>query len=221
MRPRPAPHDRTVANAIAASVAAGTESDRRTGRSGLGRSAWVFKGAQVRRRAAYAAIACPGSVVDESSRRSLMMRSIRATGAIALTALVFPAGALAYASRQASRSEASAIVKDAKRTQPCGYNGNGHLSTFRLAQYAAKGVSFKWAETDWTMPGIDGCVLVFLHAGGNSFSSNQTPRHARVDWLPFTWGSSPFDNPSYLNQQWRQLGFRAGPPRWKALARAL
>ena len=150
-----------------------------------------------------------------------MTRSIRAAAAVALSALIVPAGALAYTGRQASRSEVSAIVKDAKRTQPCGYNSKGHLSTFRIVQYTAKRVSFKWAETDWTVPGTNGCVLVFLHAGGYSFSSNQTPSRAQVDWLPFTWGSAPFESPSYLNQQWRQLGFSAGPPRWGALARAL
>ncbi len=150
-----------------------------------------------------------------------MTRCIRAGGVIALVALVVPAGALAYAGRRASRSEASAIVKDAKLTQPCGYNGKGHLSPLHVVQYTAKGVSFKWAETDWTTPGTNGCLLVFLHAAGYSFSSNQTPRRARVDWLPFTWGSSPFENTSSLNQQWRQLGFRARPPQWMALARAL
>lgn len=150
-----------------------------------------------------------------------MTRGIRAAGAVALASLVVPTAAAAYAGRRASHSEVSAIVKDAKRTQPCGYNGKGHLTTFRVVHYTAKGVSFKWAETDWTMPGTDGCVLVFLHARGHSFSSNQTPRHAHVSWLPFTWGSSPFDNHAYLNQQWRQLGFRSGPPRWKALAQAL
>jgi hypothetical protein len=142
-------------------------------------------------------------------------------GAVTLALLIVPAGALAYTGRRASRSEAAAIVKDAKRTQPCGYNGKGHLSAFRIVQYTAKGVSFKWAETDWTTPGAQGCDLVFLHAGGYSFSSEQPLRRARVHWLPFTWGSSPFDDPSHLNQQWRRLAFKAGPPRWIALARAL
>jgi hypothetical protein len=150
-----------------------------------------------------------------------MTARTRVAAAVAMTALFIPASALAYSSRRASRAETSAIVKDAKRTQPCGYDGRGNLSAFRVAQYRAKGVSFEWAETDWTTPGTDGCVLVFLHAGGYSFSSTQTPRRARVHWLPFTWGSSPFDSSSYLNQQWRQLGFRIGPPRWSALARAL
>lgn len=150
-----------------------------------------------------------------------MTRSIRAVGVIVLAALVLPPGALAYASRRASRSEAAAIVMDAERTQPCGYDGKGHLSTLWVVQYAAKGVSFKWAETDWTTPNTDGCVLVFLHAAGYSFASNQTPRHARVGWLPITWGSSPLENASYLNQRWQRLGFRAEPPRWPALARAL
>jgi hypothetical protein len=150
-----------------------------------------------------------------------MTRIVRAAGAIALAALVLPAGASAYAGRRASRGEATAIVKDAKRTEPCGYNGKGRLSAFRIVQYTAKGVSFKWAETDWTTPGTDGCVLVFLHAAGHSFSSDQTPRHARVDWLAFTWGSSPFENTAALSQRWRGLGFAASPPRWMALARAL
>lgn len=150
-----------------------------------------------------------------------MAPRITTAAAVVITALVVPASALAYSGRRASRAEASAIVKDAKRTQPCGYNGKGKLSTFRVVQYHAKGVSFKWAQTDWTTPGTDGCLLIFLHASGYSFASNQTPHHAPVDWLPFTWGSSPFDDPSYLNQQWQGLSFSAGPPRWSALARAL
>jgi hypothetical protein len=144
-----------------------------------------------------------------------------AAAAIAMASLLVPASALAYSGRRASRAERSAIVKDAKRTQPCGYDGTGHLSTFRVVQYSSHGTSFKWAETDWTTPGTNGCVLVFLHAGGHTFSSTQTPRHARVSWLAFTWGSSPFDSPASLTKQWLKLHIGAGAPRWSALARAL
>jgi hypothetical protein len=150
-----------------------------------------------------------------------MARGIRWTGVVVLLTLLVPAGALAYSGRRATRAERSAIVTDAKRTQPCGYSGKGHLGTMRVSQYTAKGVAFRWAEADWTMPGTDGCELVFLHAAGHSFSSDQTPHHARVEWLPFTWGSSPFENSSFLSQQWKRLGFAAGPPRWTALERAL
>jgi hypothetical protein len=162
-----------------------------------------------------------GPTVDTVVGGLPIRRRIWQARAVALAVLIVPSGAMAYRGRRASRSEVSAIVKDAKRTQPCGYNGKGHLSAFRVVQYTAKGVSFKWAEADWTTPGANGCDLVFLHAGGYAFSSNQTPRRAQVDWLPFTWGSSPFDDSTYLNQQWRELGFKAGPPRWIPLARAL
>ncbi len=146
---------------------------------------------------------------------------IRAAGAVALAAFAVPASALAYTGRRAAHVEAQAILKDAERTQPCGYNGHGHLSGIRIVEYKARGVLFKWAETDWTIPGANRCALIFLHARGHSFSSTQTPRHARVAWLPFTWGSSPFESSSYLNQHWRRLGFAAAPPRWAALAKAL
>jgi hypothetical protein len=140
---------------------------------------------------------------------------------VAVLALVLASLASAYPERRASKAEVLAILHDAKRTEVCGYNGGDHLSTFRVVYYTAHGVSFKWAATVWTPPGGQGCELVFLHAKGYSFHSTQTQRRANVDWLPFTWGSSPFDNPPYLNSQWRQLGFAARPPKWSALAREL
>jgi len=136
--------------------------------------------------------------------------------------IALPSVASAYPKRRASKGEVAAIVHDAKRTQVCGYTGGGgHLSAFRVVYYAAHHVLFKWAATTWSPPGGQGCVLVFLHASGSSFDSTQTQRHAQVDWLPFTWGSSPFDNPSYLTSQWSLLGFAAGPPNWSALAAEL
>jgi hypothetical protein len=148
------------------------------------------------------------------------MKRLITTGA-AILALAVPALASAFPGRRASRAEVSAITSDATRTQPCGYNGTGRLSSFRVVYYSARGVSFEWAAAAWTMPGTQGCQLVFLHASGHSFYSDRTPRRANVAWLPFSWGSSPLDNLPYLNAEWRELGFAAGPPNWLALARAL
>ena len=144
------------------------------------------------------------------------------TGVLVLL-LALPAAASAYTSRRAARVERTAILRDARLTQPCGYAGRGKLSPIRVVSYTARGVSFKWGAVLWTPSGPDaqGCVLVFLHATGYDFHSVETPKHATVDWLAFTWGSSPFDNQSYLNSQWRNLDFAAGPPRWIALSRAL
>jgi hypothetical protein len=150
-----------------------------------------------------------------------LLNGISTALTVAVSALAVPAAASAYPRRRASKAEVSAIIHDAKRTEPCGYNGRGHLSTFRIVYYTARDVRFKWASADWTLPHTDGCQLVFLHASGHHFQANETPRRAKVDWLPFTWGSSPFDNPSYQSSQWRNLGFAAGPPNWLALAREL
>lgn len=143
-------------------------------------------------------------------------------GALVLL-LALPVAASAYTSRRAARVERAVILRDARLTQPCGYAGSGRLSSVRVVSYTARGVSFKWGAVLWTPSGQDaqGCVLVFLHAAGYDFHSVETPKHATVDWLAFTWGSSPFDNQSYLSAQWRNLDFAAGPPNWVALNRAL
>ena len=149
-------------------------------------------------------------------------RVLAVIGALVLL-LALPLAASAYTSRRAAPAERAAILRDARLTQPCGYAGSGRLSPVRVVSYTARGVSFKWGAVLWTPSGPDaqGCVLVFLHAAGYDFHSVETPKHATVGWLAFTWGSSPFDNQSYLSDQWRHLDFAAGSPNWIVLDRAL
>jgi hypothetical protein len=110
-------------------------------------------------------------------------------GALVLL-LALPVAASAYTSRRAARVERAANLRDARLTQPCGYAGSGRLSSVRVVSYTARGLSFKWGAVLWTPSGQDaqGCVLVFLHAAGYDFHSVETPKHATVDWLAFTWG---------------------------------
>jgi hypothetical protein len=66
-----------------------------------------------------------------------------------------PAAAAGYTSRRAARVEVKAILRDAKRTEPCGYHGRGHLSSFRVVPYPARAVSFSFVNAEAT-----GCLLL-------------------------------------------------------------
>jgi hypothetical protein len=137
---------------------------------------------------------------------------------------VSSAFAAGYTSRPASHSEAAAMIASARATQVCGWHGQTkQLGRFRVVAYRAHGVLIKWGATVWNPPGGQECVLVFLHASSVPYFYSRPPalRRARVTWLPFTWGSSPFENGAYLDREWKDVPVAASHPRWAALNRAL
>jgi hypothetical protein len=153
----------------------------------------------------------------------MRLRPTCAAFSVCITLLALPVCASAYQSRPASNSEVAAIVGSAKVTHVCGYDGQRRqLSRVRVVAYRARAVVFKWAATVWKPPGGQECVLVFLHASSvKYFIATKPLHHAKVAWLPFTWGSSPFDDSQYLNREWKHLQFAAKHPDWLALNRAL
>jgi hypothetical protein len=134
-------------------------------------------------------IRIPGQDHDLDSRVRIdqnaggdMRRLHRATTTLALAGmlvllLAVPGEASAYTSRRAARAERTAILRDAKRTQPCGYAGGGSLGSVRVVSYRARREAFTWAAVLWTPSGPDaqGCVLIFLHAAGFEFHSVEHP----------------------------------------------
>jgi hypothetical protein len=97
------------------------------------------------------------------------------------------------------------------------------LSTPPVVAYRVRGVLIKWGATVWQPLGAQECVLVFLHVSSVALFNTKPPalHRAQVTWLPFTWGSSPFENRAYLDRKWRNLPVAATHPSWLALNRAL
>jgi hypothetical protein len=152
------------------------------------------------------------------------LRAILAAVVFASAGAVTPALAASYTSRRASHGEAAAMVASAGATGVCGWSGQTRqLSRFRVVAYRLHGVLIKWGATVWNPPGGQECVFVFLHASSARYFYTKPPdlHRAKVTWLPFTWGSSPFDNAAYLDRQWDNLRIGASPPGWVDLSRAL
>jgi hypothetical protein len=165
----------------------------------------------------------------EISARIGQMIARRVSRAMVVAVLVWvgtvsSAFAAGYTSRPASHGEEAAMIASATATRVCGWHGQTkQLGRFRVVAYRTNGVLIKWGATVWSPPGGQECVLVFLHASSVRYFSSKPPglRRARVAWLPFTWGSSPFENGAYLDSEWKNVPVAASHPRWAALNRAL